>query len=329
MVARQDAVASFEAIPAMPQYRTVDDHPFYGAFGRRYYPAVARDQDEDVSFMVMDGDEALIYLPAMINDGVLNYNGMPLRFFFREGLEPTMESSAIAHALTHIELLVQKHAVQCIRIADQAAAQLTQLGQACLGRNYALSLQLSGLCDLSIGEAGLRRHLRKSFRSLINWGRSNLVLSYVNSGNPDHEQFLEYQDFHRRISGRSTRQQKSWDAMFSALIEFGGELALARLSTGELVAGNLVVDGKTTSYYASGVYDRERFDKPMAHWPLWNAINRSRERGMRWFDLGYTHMQGSVEAKEYAIGYFKRGFATAIASSLEWRQLRAPANVSG
>lgn len=317
VLARSDASEMFDSISSLPEYRAVDEHPFYGAFGRSYYPKVNKPTDPDVSFVVAEGDAPLLYVPAVINDGVLNYNGMPLRFFFRDGLQISGREAAVRAAFGYIDDLIVKHALTHVRIADDAGASLSAIGEACLGRQYAVTIQLNGMCDLAEDEAGLRRHLRKSFRSLINWGRANLSLAYINQANPDRVAFESYQAFHHHVSGRKTREQKSWDAMFSWLAGGGGELALGYLD-GELVAGNLIVDGLTTSYYASGVYDRERFDKPLAHWPLWNALNRSRERGMRWFDLGYVHLQGTVGQKEYAIGYFKRGFATQVASSLEW-----------
>ena len=73
------------------------------------------------------------------------------------------------------------------------------------------------------------------------------------------------------------------------------------------------------TYYASGVYDRERFDQPLAHWPLYDAIRRSGARGMRRFDLGELPAKGTVSDKEFNIGYFKRGFASQIDMHLVWQ----------
>jgi hypothetical protein len=145
-----------------------------------------------------------------------------------------------------------------------------------------------------------------------------LTLSYVNKVNPDRELFDAYQALHRRIAGRITRPQASWDAMFDWMTTGGGELSLGALADGELVSGLMVVDGATTAYYASAANDRDRFDKPISHWPLFNAIVRSRARGMRWFDLGDIPARASVSAKEHNIGYFKSGFATRSVSWTHW-----------
>ena len=111
--------------------------------------------------------------------------------------------------------------------------------------------------------------------------------------------------------------------MFDWIAAGGGELALGRLATGELVSGTMVVDGSKVAYYASGVYDRERFDKPMAHYPLYDAILRAGLRGKTTFDLGDIPQIGTVSQKEHAIGYFKRGFATSIETGIVWTLAQA------
>jgi hypothetical protein len=179
-------------------------------------------------------------------------------------------------------------------------------------------VRLVALADLDGGEAGLRRGLRKSYKSLINWGQRALTIATVNAGNPDRALFDRYQEFHRIVAGRVTRPQSSWDALFEWVSAGRGELVLGFLDGDELVAGTLVADGLVSSYYVSGVYDRERFDKPMAHWPMWVAMLRSGERGSRIFELGEVPMAGTASPKEVSIGYFKRGFATKIAVSTVW-----------
>jgi len=37
-------------------------------------------------------------------------------------------------------------------------------------------------------------------------------------------------------------------------------------------------------------------------------VLRSKERGLRYFDLGFLPARRTVSDKEYNIGYFKRGF---------------------
>ena len=152
-----------------------------------------------------------------------------------------------------------------------------------------------------------------------------MTLVHISSENRDAAAFETYRQFHRRIAGRSTRPDASWAAMRDWIFEGGGELTLGSLVSGELVAGTMVIDGTSVAYYSSGVYDRERFDKPMAHYPLYEAILRAGIRGMTTFDLGEIPQAGTASTKEQAIGYFKRGFAGAIGTSIVWRWQRPAA----
>jgi lipid II:glycine glycyltransferase (peptidoglycan interpeptide bridge formation enzyme) len=107
--------------------------------------------------------------------------------------------------------------------------------------------------------------------------------------------------------------------MFDNIVGGLGELALAYLDDHKLVAGTMTFDGSEVTYYASGVYERELFDRPLAHFPLYDAILRSRGRSMKFFDLGAMPSKGAASEKEYNIGFFKRGFATFVEMHLVWR----------
>jgi hypothetical protein len=139
----------------------------------------------------------------------------------------------------------------------------------------------------------------------------------VGRDNNDRALFDSYQAFHLKIAGHETRSQASWDAIYTWISAGGGELTLGSLD-GELVSGTLVLYGSSIARYGSGVYDRTRFDKPLAHWPLWLAMQRSAEHGFEIFDIGDLPFAGTAPDKEINIGYFKRGFATRVSTSIEW-----------
>jgi hypothetical protein len=298
-------------------FAAMNYHPFTGEFGRRYYSAVFGPQVSDTSFTVVDGNEPLLFVPCSAGATNLDYYGMPIKLFGREGASKDAIERAIRLAFHEFDSVMSQNNLLCASVADvESGVELSAIGKQCLNRRAAATLCLSGSCDLSDLDQ-LRRSLRKSYRSLVNWGRSNLKIEYVNSSHPDRELFDRYQSFHRDTAGRSTRPQKSWNVMFEWLVEGGGELILGSLSDGRLVTGTMIVDGTEISNYASGVYDRTRFDKPLAHWPLWLSIDRSNKRGMRQFDLGDLPISEASQ-KELDIGYFKRGFASKISTWITW-----------
>lgn len=315
-----DSPAAFDAWRSDPGFAGIDAHPVYGAFGRRYYPAVFGGDRSEASFAVLDRQRPLVFVACTAGAGALDYFGSPVRFFLSPELNGQDGAAAIETAFEQIDAIVKRDKLNSVTVADHGSlGVLSPLGKQCLNRGAAAAVRLNGWCDLRAGEAGLKRDLRKSFGSLVNWGRRNLKMDVVSKDNPDRVLFDRYREFHAEVAGRITREQASWDVMFDWVAAGRGELVLGSLSGGELVGGTLVVDGSTTAYYASGVYDRERFEKPMAHWPLWLAMVRSAKRGLNLFDLGDLPLPDQGSAKEVAIGYFKRGFAGSIATWLSWR----------
>jgi hypothetical protein len=312
--------ANVDAWRRDPGFAAMDEHPFYGAFGRSYYPAVFGERRSEASFSVLEGDRPLVIVPCTSGEDELDYYGFPVRFFLRSGLESGGAQRAISAAFVRLDTLAAEYGIRRVTVRDDdSQGTLSLIGKQCLNRGAGATLRLTGLCALDEGETAMRHSLRKGFKSLVNWGQRNLRIESFDAGNADRSLFTRYREFHASTAGRVTRSEKSWDAMFDWVSAGHGELLLGYLASGELVTGTMVVDGVTQSYYASGVYDRERFDQPLAHWPLWLAMLHSAARGMRAFDLGDLPLAGAASEKEIAIGYFKRGFATDIATWIGWK----------
>lgn len=297
----------------------VEAHPTYGEFGRRYYPAVFGLDRTDQTFFVVEDDRPLLMVACSTGCGAADYYGSPIRFFVGAVPDAAELQRAVGVAFDYLFQLIEPLAPIRITVADHAGlGVLSAVGKQCLNRNATAAIRLNAICDLSSGEAKMKQSMRKSFRSLVNWGERNLRVSCVDRDAPSRDLFTRYQDFHRTIAGRTTRPDESWDIMFDWIASGRGDLVLGFTADDELVAGTLVVDGTTTASYASGVYDRERFDQPMAHWPMWVAMLRSAQRGLRTFDIGAVPLTDTASPKEVAIGYFKRGFATDITTWAEW-----------
>jgi hypothetical protein len=150
-----------------------------------------------------------------------------------------------------------------------------------------------------------------------------MELRYCNGTNPDRAIFDAYRSLHRTVAGRVTRGDASWDVMFDTLRRGRGELVLASLDA-DVVAGLLVVDGSDMCHYASGAYLRSRFDRPLAHWPLMNAIVRAKQRGVRRFELGEVFFPGDATSKEESIGMFKKAFTSRVELRTHWRLSSSP-----
>jgi hypothetical protein len=310
--------AAFDRTLSDPQFAQIDSHPVYGEFGRAYYPAIHRNRD--CSFAVIaDGTPALICLCAPL-DETIGFYGRPLRFVARRGLDDNSCGAAVQATFSHLDELAQQRQPCEALVLNEATDLASLIEEGSRARGATMQYRPVAYVDLTAGRAAWRAALRKSFRSLVNWGRRNLSIAYVNEETSDRALFERYREFHAEVSGHITRSHQSWDVMYEWITGGGGELILGFFD-GKLITGSMFLDGTEVSAYASGVYDRAQFDKPLAHYPVWLGIERAQARGMKTLQLGPVPPQGTVSEKEYTIGYFKRGFATDIATQLvcKWR----------
>jgi hypothetical protein len=277
------------AAAAMPAR---DAAPLIGRFGRAFYPSVF-DRARDVSLIEIAQGRPLALLPATVQDGRISWYGQPIRIIGEPG-----DAKALVRAL--VDLARQFGASEvCLR--TEANGQASALEAALLGQGARASLQTASRVAL---DGQLEAGLRRRYRSHVNWGRRNLTLTYPT----DRAAVRMYQDFHAHVAGRVTRPPASWDAMADCIAEGLAELTLVHDAGGTLLGGIYVALGEREAFYASGAYERSRFDDPLSHWPMFDAIERAARRGLAVFDVGEMPYMGEVGAKEYAIGHFKAGF---------------------
>lgn len=290
-----------------------DDHPLSGAFARRLYRQARETGHEDRAFAVFAEGRPVLLAPATIEAGTVSMFGLALPLVTAAGLGPAMRRKAFAAALDHLALLGRKALLKGGEAGELGPADL-----AAIDRQARPQASVWAVADLDGGEDALRRDVRDSFRSLINWGRRSLVQTHINAALPDRSAFDSFPAFHAHVAGRVVRPPAYWQVMWEEIAAGRAELTLAHLD-GQLVAATFCVDAGESCYYASGVYDRERFDKPISHWPVFSAMLRAKERGLRHFDLGEIPAKGGgVSDKEAAIGYFKKGFSSRYRVRLAW-----------
>ncbi len=213
-------------------------------------------------------------------DGKFGFYGLPLKLIPRHGLDNVMRQAAIKSAFLQIDELMEANRVREAIILDDCERTVSPIEEACQMRGATMNSYPVAYVDLAAGPASWRAALRKSSRSLINWGRRHLSMRYVNKDTPDRGLFDQYRAFHADVAGRVTRSDVSWAVMYDWITRGGGELAMAFLEE-RPVAGSMFIDGSEMSFYTSGVYDRMQFDKPLAHYPVWLSIERAHARGMK------------------------------------------------
>src|SRR5262249_30639813 len=146
-------------------------------------------------------------------DQKLGYYGMPLKFIVRQDLDGLARRAAIDSAFLRIDELVKEYHLREATVLDDSEGVTSPIGEACRLRGAAMHSNPVAWVDLAAGPGGWRGALRKSSRSLINWGRRHLSMRYVNKDTPDRSLFDRYRAFHAEVAGRATRSDQSWEVM--------------------------------------------------------------------------------------------------------------------
>ena len=307
----------FEAESQAAGFADIESCSIYGAFGRRYYPAVFGADLEDHSFLVMgrDGAELLVYCNLL--NGQIDRYGFPIRFTACEGAG-SVGLSAYRAGLEHLLDLAQRNGAEAVSIeSDDRGGCLSALGEVCLDFGGLPSVRLTAQCDLSGGEDGIRQSLRRRYRTLVNRGRDRMDTRVVSRDTPDRAVFEDYRALHREVAGKVTRADETWNLMYEAIAAGRGQLVLCVIED-RPVAGNVVIDGRDTAVYFSAAYDHERIDGPLGHWPVYLAIRDSHARGMARFDLGEVPPRPTATTRQFNVGHFKKGFASGLAHRMMW-----------
>ncbi len=161
--------------------------------------------------------------------------------------------------------------------------------------------------DLDLSMVEIKRNVRKSYKSLINWGLKNIDISIIDQDNQDYNAFHEFMYFHHKVSGKVTRSDESWDIQYQMVCEGEAFVLLGYMQT-MLVSASLVVHSKSEAYYGVGVYDRELMSRgvALAHGLLFKAIEIAKNMNLKNFILGDVSTFNTP--KDESIAKFKLGF---------------------
>lgn len=178
----------------------------------------------------------------------------------------------------------------------------------CFGLSYEIGTTLNGQTDLLKLPEDSLSWLRKSYRSLVNWGKKNLEILQIDRNNLDPEKFNTVRDFHIKVAGRETRSARSWELQLQAIKNSNDFLNMAYFE-GKLVSANLIMTSKKQAFYGVGINDRSLMEQniPIGHYPIWHAMIHSKKIGMNLFDFGNIG-PSYLNEKEKNIATFKKGF---------------------
>lgn len=298
-------------------------------------------QGDDASFLLLEGDRpaaGALMAARRLSDGdvELSAYGRPILFLENPAIARSVDGAIYAAVKERIAACVGQHAARWV-VLQCAAETLDPFGRALLDAGARAFPAFAQVVDLRPDEAGLRRQLRDSYRSLINWGLKNLCPTVFEGAAVTSSLLDEYRQLHRDAAGRDTRSRRTWEVNGEMAALGEAFLVLGRLD-GRLVTGGFFNHDGRACYYSNGASDRSLFERPLAHCVLWRAMLHAKTLGCTVFETGQVLFAGQPfwsgvpspsnhdllrlpTDKELGICRFKRGFGGETRALLDivWR----------
>lgn len=179
--------------------------------------------------------------------------------------------------------------------------------------NFESHMVFENSIDLTKSEDDIFMCLRKSYKSLINWGKRNLELHIYDQTNMTDDIMCQFEDFHIQVSKRRTRSHESWMLQTESIKEGLGYIVFCNYE-GKLVSATLILNGESECYYGVCVNDRELMAQnlPIGHYGLYKSILIAKEKGLKKFNFG--DVSNNADSKINAIVKYKRGFCNQLSS---------------
>jgi hypothetical protein len=290
-------------------------------YNRHYFS----DKFKDSSFIFLEKGKVKSVVPCHIINDVLCMDGSGIKPYYEQ------EDKRVIKAIYETLLLIaSKNSIPTMLIRDNEMQRELGIWGAEAYKNGAFPKSLlKAEIDLSLSDEKIHRGVRDSYRSLINQAKRELDICVIDSNSVSREIFENFQKFHVDISGRETRSQESWDILYQMIKGGCAELLVAYLEPYGLVSCSLFTDYADTTTYAVAVYNRDLFDKPLAHGLVYESIFRAKKRNKKTFYLGLLPHASEVSAKEFSISQFKKGFCDRPSHCIEWSVNFRPKQNSG
>ena len=321
-------------------------HPFYQPFTRRWFREFEPKgkEVEDLSFIIAEegkpfvGVLIMVYLESQGNHR-FSCSGKPILCIENRAENYITMQRAYKFLREEIDKILIKYPNASLIYWDYLYDnEISFLGQYFMEKGACVTPYITQIIGLADIEKELHSKLRKSYKSLINWGRKNLEIKLLDEKIITPEDIEDYRLLHLHAAGRQTRSKRSWDLQYDMVVNREAFMLTGKLDN-ELVTGVFMLVGQVFCYYGISVSKRELFEKPMSHILLWESIIQAKKRGCKYFELGeqvYPRQANKVSYETYEnifhilsptekqlnIAKFKRGFGgeTKVRLDIRWER---------
>lgn len=256
----------------------------------------------------------VLFLNSSPGGAKIDGGGRPAYFKIKPGLSTNEVKSVCSVATREMKRVITEHPGASLDYLEAfPSGALSKPGGTLVEMGAELSFGLTSRINLSKEISSLKSDIRKSYKSFLNWGHSNLNISVIDSSNVNHEDIYTLRDFHVQFAGRQTRSNKTWELQCQ-MIRNGEAFMIKSQYLDRLASASLFLCNKTISYYGVSVSDRELFDYPISHAPMWRAVEYAKGIGCDYFELGghiFTSSE-NTDKKILNISKYKRGFGGGV-----------------
>lgn len=283
-------------------YRFCDIHQEYY---KEYFGASWTDE----SIVVYDKSGFYINIIMFSNGEELSFFGSPTDVIFDDSYPTKTKNQAFGELFVKLEQIIKEKQIKTFKFYENPYILLRYYEQE--GVSFSSKIVYECSIDLSQSEDDIKMGVRKSYKSLINWGQRNLDIRIYDSSNMTDDIMSIFEDFHVAVAKRHTRSHESWMLQSKAVKQGMGFVVMGYLNE-QLVTATLVLNGNKDCYYGVCVNDRTLMAQnlPIGHYGLFKSILLSKEKGFAQFNFG--DVSNNADPKVNDIVKYKRGFSNLL-----------------
>ncbi len=273
-----------------------------------YYKEYFGPSWKDVSLVACDDRcFAIVVYMFLSEGGELSFFGAPLSVYADPSVPVKDLNYAFQELFVRLERMKEEMGARTLRFFEHPSFLMKYYEY----EGFRSEIRYETAVDLTRAEDEIFMCVRKSYKSLINWGRKNLEIRVYDASNMTDEAMEAFEAFHIAVAKRRTRSHRSWMLQAEAVRQGMGFVVFGYLE-GKLVTATLILGGLSECYYGVCVNDRALMARklPIGHYGLYLSILLAKEKGLKVFHFG--DVTDDPDPKVNAIVKYKRGFTNAL-----------------
>ena len=290
-------------------FQLMIQHYSYNSEHIEYYQEYFGNTYLNYSLVVYDKSNFYIAIQIYTNNDTVSYFGQPTHIISLDTVEQTILNVAFNDLFLKLDNLNAKY----INTYDHPKVLHKYF-------NNVINVKNNTIATINLEQSAttIKSNLRKSYKSLVNWGEKNIEVEIYDKNNADEKKFSSFHQFHITVAKRITRSDQTWQKQFNAILQ-GKAVMLLGYYNEELVTAIYVNYGTTTAYYGVAVNDRELMGQniPIGQVLLYQAILKAKSDGKKLFILG--DVTETIDEKVNAISKYKMGFTNTIDMNVSYQ----------